>query len=191
MISQYPFERFPARVFRKLGQSNVDCDRDLVRRQHPLEMYPQFTFGCLKSWLELDDGADLLAENPVRQPDDRGIQYRAVREECGFDLHAINVLAPSNEHVLDSIEQVDESLIVLPTDIARAIPAIDKGGACRLRVVPVSLHHIGAADPDLAYFATRRLRSIVPDDTHIADWDGRAYTCGLSLIIFAAICGAD
>ena len=69
--------------------------------------------------------------------------------------------------------------MVLGAEIAGAEPLAEEGVLRLLRVVPVALHHVRAADDDFANGAVGKLVSAVVDDLHLTIGTGRPTDAGL------------
>ena len=112
-------------------------------------------------------------------------------EKRRFHLHTIDILAAANQHVLDAVEDIDETFRIDAPDIAGAIPAIGKTIGGRFRIVPITLHHIGPENPDFADLARSGRAAVRAYHLHIADGRGEADAIGASLIILTAIVAGD
>src|SRR5580704_2084328 len=127
-----------------------DVGRHLEARQ-PLPHVPaELLGGHLGPRSQDDGGADLLPEDVVGDPDDRGVGDRRMLEQGGFHLDRVHVLAPTDHHVLGPVHDVHESVLVDPGDVAGVEPALREGRRRGLGLVPVAAHHVGAFDPQLA-----------------------------------------
>src|SRR6478609_4358796 len=59
-----------------------------------------------------DDGLDRLSPTLVGDSDDGGVEDRRMIKKHPFDLGAVNVLAAGDDHVLEPVLDVDESVRV-------------------------------------------------------------------------------
>src|SRR5262245_26042435 len=81
-----------------------------------------------------------------------------------LDLSAVDVLATGDDHVLLTVDDVEESLIIGPDQIAGMEPAAGEGRGSRLGVLPVARHQGWAAVDDLADLARLHVVHVVVDD---------------------------
>ena len=81
----------------------------------------------------------------------------------GFLDHAwINVIAGTNDEILDPVDNEEEAFVVHDRNIAGSEETVDKRVLRRLRLVPVAFHDLWAADADLTAFTLRnRNRRVV------------------------------
>ena len=88
--------------------------------------------------------------------------------QCIFDFGRIDVFAAADDHVLQSIGDEDESVLVHIGAVTGMHPAVLEGGCGLLGLVPVALHHIRAPHDYLAHRAARHLAPLGVDDAHLA-----------------------
>ena len=118
-------------------------------------------------------GGRFFAQRRVGDTHQRGIGYRRVIVKNVLHFGRIDVLAPTDDHVLRAVDDIAPALLVEPRKVAGAHPAVDKGFGGRLGAVPIAFHHHWAARPQLADFAGFQFAVIVPDDLEIRDRDRR------------------
>ena len=63
------------------------------------------------------DGADLLAHHVIGNGDHRGFRDAGCGKQCGFDLDAGNVLAATDDDVLDPVDDVHAAGVVDAHDV--------------------------------------------------------------------------
>src|SRR5215813_2225132 len=62
-----------------------------------------------------------------------------------LDFTGVNILAASDNHVLQAIQNVEIAVSISIADIAGAKQAVSKGERIRLRIVPVPAHNVRAS----------------------------------------------
>src|SRR2546430_1281866 len=77
-----------------------------------------------RPWFELHDRLDLLAEHLVRDADDGGVDDAGMLEQHLLDLDAVHVLAAPDDHVFRPVDEVQEPVLVEPSNVAAAEPAV-------------------------------------------------------------------
>src|SRR5581483_11137091 len=188
LVAQVAFADLAGGVAGQLAVPEPDANRDLERRQ-PVPAVPlQLLDGHGRALLELHHRADLLAEDVVGDAEDGRVGYRRVLEQRGFDLGRIDVLATPDDHVLGPVGDRDEPVLVEAGDVAGAQPA---AGQERLRrglgLVPVPLHDVRAAHPQLAGLADRQVVALLVDDADVVDRQRRPAAFGLGEIVDAVV----
>ena len=90
----------------------------------------------------------------MRHTDHRGFADGGMLVEDVLDLARIHVVSATDDHVLLAIDDEEVTVLVDPGQVAGAEPAVIVDRVCGgLRVVPVTLHHVVAADHDLSHFS--------------------------------------
>ncbi|MCY1286701.1 hypothetical protein D9M70_356770 [compost metagenome] len=107
-----------------------------------------------------------LAPLVAGDADHRALRHGRVAGEGGLDLGGIDVLATGNDHVLDPVADVDETLLVHVAAVAGVHPAAPQRLGGGFRLVPVAHHHVRSAHHDLADGAARHLVVLGIDDAH-------------------------
>src|SRR6185369_4549941 len=79
------------------------------------------------SMLGHHDRAHLLAEDRVRDPDDRDLADLGVARQCLLDLARVDVETTADHDVLLAVHNGDEPLGVLHAEVARAEPTVHNG----------------------------------------------------------------
>ena len=85
-----------------------------------------------------------------------------------FDFGRIDVFAAADDHVLQTIGDEDEAVLVHVGTVTGMHPAVFECGCGLLGLVPVALHHIRAPHDHLAHRAARHLAPLGVDDAHLA-----------------------
>ena len=130
-----------------------------------------------------DRGAHLLAHQLVRHPDHGDLDDVGVGVDDLLDLARVHVHAAAQDHVLLAVDDREVALVVHGREVAGAEPAVGDGLGGRLGLAPVALHHVVAADRDLADLADRHLVAVEVDALHLAAGDGDADGAGLALAV--------
>src|SRR5690606_4943418 len=99
----------------------------------------------------LDEGAWRFAPFRVRPGDHGGSQHGRVAVEHIFHLDGRDVFAPGNDDVLAAVLDLDVTVGVHHSQVARVEPAAGKGLLCGLGILQVALHGDVAAEHDLAH----------------------------------------
>ena len=106
-----------------------------------------------------------------------------------LDLHAVDVLAAADQHVLCAVDDVDKTFFVDLRKVARLHPAVDEGLGRGLGLVPVAAHDDGAAIPEFAHLVRAQRLPLVAHDLDLAGGRGHAAARGLALIVLGEIAG--
>src|SRR6266513_371606 len=88
--------------------------------------------------------------------DDRALDHARMTGEHRFDLGGIDLQAAAVDHVLLAIEHTHEIVGVDRAEVAGMPEAAGKAFGRRLRIVPIALDDLRAADPYLADLAVRQ-----------------------------------
>src|SRR5215468_5974868 len=97
---------------------------------------------------------------------DSGFQDRGVLVQHFLDLARIHVETAADDQVLLPIDDVEEAVAVLHSQIACVEPAVPDRVRGRVRALPVALHHIVPADGDLTDLAGRQVAAHAVYDPH-------------------------
>ena len=106
----------------------------------------------------LDDGVDPLAHVLVGQADHRARAHVGVLLQGGLDLGGVDVGAAAQDHVGESIAEVEEPVLVEPADVAERLPAALAGARLGADVAVAGRVAGRGAEPHLALLAGRRAR---------------------------------
>src|SRR5438477_5284950 len=90
-----------------------------------------------------------------------------MRVNHSLDFAGVNVFSAGNDHVLQTIENVEVSICVLIADIAGAKEAVPECTLRLLRVVPIATHDIRAARDQLARLPGFDFLSCWIDNAHV------------------------
>ena len=143
----------------------LDVARDLVVGDLALAEGADLLVGRGLAGMQLDPGADRLAEARVGHANHLHVQHLRMPVEELLDLARIDVLAAADDHVLEAADDVDVALLVHRREVAGVHPAGLVDGLLRLGlVVPVALHHRVAAGAELACLAARHHAALGIDD---------------------------
>ncbi|MNY32509.1 hypothetical protein D3C86_1667300 [compost metagenome] len=85
-----------------------------------------------------------------------------------FDFVRVNVFPATDDHVLDTVDDIQKAVFIEVATIARVHPAVAQGLGSLFRLVPVAEHDAGTSDDDFAGASFWQLISFRIDDTHFA-----------------------
>ena len=108
-------------------------------------------------------------------------------EQRRLDLHAVNVLAAADHHVLGPVDDVDEALVVDTGDVAGVQPAAGERLGGRRGLVPVTLHDVGALDPQLADRPRREVVAQLVDHLEADHRYGGPHAVGMGHVVLSAV----
>src|SRR6516165_2739266 len=92
-----------------------------------------------------------------------------------FDFIRIHIETRHQDHVLLSVLDVDESLLIHVADVARAQPASGQHHLRGfIRTLPVAAHHLRAAHADFADLAERQILARIVLDGYLGRRDRQA-----------------
>src|SRR5699024_6291802 len=98
-----------------------------------------------------DEGVSDLSPLLIGCGDDRCFADTRMLEESRLHFGGIDILTSGNEHVLEAVDNEEESVVVEVADVACMKPtARGEGLICGFRVVPVAIGDVGAAGDDFA-----------------------------------------
>src|ERR1017187_6501743 len=100
-----------------------------------------------------------------------------------LNLARVHVVATSDDHVLLAVDDEEVALLVDPPEVAGVKPAVLDRLAGRGGALPIALHHVRAADHDLADLVHRTLVAMLVDDLHLHVLDRRSNRPRLALAI--------
>src|SRR5262249_31712133 len=96
------------------------------------------------------DGDDGLAPLLVRGADDRDIEDAGIVDQHAFDLGGGDGLPTGEDHILQSVHNVQIAVLVELADVAAVEPArVVEGGRSGFGVVPVTRRDVRPAHADL------------------------------------------
>src|SRR5664280_541237 len=119
-------------------------------------MCDQFLHSCLRALPKNDDRMHCLAPLVARNSDYRDLCHGGMRADGVFHLNGVNVLSPGDDHVLDSISQVQEVVFVNEPHVAGAIPAVAQYRFSFLWLLPVFAHEVAASRTHLPRLSSRK-----------------------------------
>src|SRR5207302_3946986 len=122
-----------------------------------------------KSFPRLENHAGLYDLTPlwIRYSENRHFTNCRMRVNDGFDFAGVNVLPAGDDHVLQTIENVEVSVGVLITNVARSEEAVSEREFSFFRLVPITAHDIRAASDQLARFPGFDFLSCWMDNAHV------------------------
>src|ERR1700678_4094557 len=107
-----------------------------------------------RAGFQLDEGLRRLAAIVVGNSDNAHFLDRGVLIDGLLDVARIDVEAAAEQHVLGSVDDENEAVLVHVADVAGAEESVRRHRLRGLlRLFPVSLHHVRALDADFAAFA--------------------------------------
>ena len=144
---------------RPLGQGvhQPDPPRILVRRDPVPGERAQFLWCRAGARLQRHSGADLLAQIRMRDADHGHLGDGRVLVQHLLDLPRVHVVAAPDDQVLLPVDDVVVAVGVHPGHVAGAEPSVGDRLGGGLGLVPVALHHVVAADGDLADLPARHV----------------------------------
>src|SRR6202158_2191819 len=149
---------------------NFELARNFVSCQTASNEFTEFVEGGGDVAGDGDDGADALAPFFVGGADDGKLGGQGVGDHKALDLGGVDVFAAANDHVLDTVGDKEESVLVSVPAIACFEPLAVEGRGGSLGVVPVARGHVRTADLDLAlhaWFVDNAPGAV--DDSHVAE----------------------
>src|SRR5207253_4016095 len=142
---QKPLKYLAGAAFWQFGLRKLDAARNFEIGERPSAIRDQLISSKSSPRPENNAGFHDLTPLRVRYSEDCDFAHGWMRVNHGFDFAGINVLSAGNDHVLQTIENVEVSICVLIADIAGAKEAVPECTLRLLRVVPIATHDIRAA----------------------------------------------
>ena len=96
------------------------------------------------------EGLDQLPARGVGDADHQRLEDLGMLVEHGLHLGRVDVHPGADDHVLEPVDDAEVAVAVQLADVAGVQPAVAQLGRRLLRAPPVPLHHLRAADDDLA-----------------------------------------
>ena len=177
-----PLQDLARRALRQLGHE-PHVTRVLVGRDALLDECLQVLRRRVRTRLQRDGGADLLAQLGVRHCHDRRLGDGRVLVEHLLDLAGIDVVAAADDQVLLAIDDEEVAVLVDLREVTGVEPAAAHRLGRRVGTLPVALHHVRALDDDLPHLALRDLLVVLVEDLHLDVADRRADRAGLALAV--------
>src|SRR5439155_537093 len=156
--------------------SKDDLSWHFVGRQPPATKGNDFLRADSGAVLQDDEGFDRFPAIFIRHTHDRRFFDLRMLEEHFFHLARVNVEAAGDDHVLLAVHDVVVARLVAPGDVASVEPAVAKHLRGFNGLVPITLHHLRAADDDFARFAHGQFAraGLEIHDTHLGVWNREA-----------------
>src|SRR4029077_11936334 len=165
-VPQKPLQYFAGAALRQLGLRELDAARNFEIGERSSAVRDQlFRSECFP---RLENNDSLYDFTPLRigYSDNRHFAHGRMRVNYGFAFAGVNVFSAGDDHVFQAIENVEVSLCVLITNVARSKESVPERQFGFLRVVPVTAHDIRAARDQLASFAGFNFLSCWIDNAH-------------------------
>src|ERR1700751_4578150 len=165
-LAQRSLENLPRSALGQLDWRELDTARNLIARQKPTEMRDQFIHAESGAGLQHHTSHHELSPLCIRYPKYCGLTDGRVLVEDGFDLSGVHVLTARDDHVLQAIQNIDKALGVLAADVAGTEHPLPKRELGLIRTIPITVHHIRAADDQLARLSDGNILACGIYDTH-------------------------
>src|SRR6266404_1044445 len=166
-VTENSFEDFAGAALRQLGFREFDAARNFEIGERSSAIRDQLISS--KSLPRLENNAGLHDFAPLRigYSEDRHFAHGWMRVNHGLDFAGINILAASDDHVFQAIENVEVSICVLIANVAGSKETVPEREFSFFRFVPITAHDIRAARDQLARFAGFNFRSCWIDNAHV------------------------
>src|SRR5215469_1136480 len=161
------------RSFRELVHE-PEAPRVLVSGDPLLRERDELRRGRAGTRLERDSGANLFPELRMGQPDHGDLRDGRMLVQDFLDLTRVHVVTAPDDEVLLAVDNVVVAVLVYPRHVSSAEPAVFDRLRGGIGLPPVALHHVVAADGDLADLALRNRLPFVVDEPHLHALDRRA-----------------
>src|SRR5258705_11882578 len=84
-----------------------------------------------------------------------------------FDLAGVNIFTAANNHVFQTIQQIEVTFGILIADVAATKHSITEGEVDLLRIVPISTHDVCAASDQFAFSSNPNFFPSVIDNADV------------------------
>ena len=111
-LPQFRFQDLARAALRERLVSENNLFRELVAGDTRPAMVDDVLFGRLVPLARYDDGKHRFSPFIVGDTDDSGFEHPRVLIESVFHLGAVDVLAPGDDHILGTVDDIDEVLLV-------------------------------------------------------------------------------
>src|SRR5712692_405832 len=120
--------------------------------------------------LQFDEGLGRLATIRIMNADDADLLDGRMLEYGLLDDARVDVIAAAKQHVLGAVDDIDIAVCIHVTDIASAQEPVGSHHDGRgFWILPVTLHHVGAFDADLAALSQRDVFAVAGDAGELDD----------------------
>src|SRR6267154_5133714 len=109
-LAQRPLENLPRAAFGQLAWRKLDAARNLVARQKPAAMRDQLIHADSGVGLQHHASHHELTPLWVRYPKDRRLKNGRMLVNDGFDLSGVHILAARDDHVFQTIQDVNKAV---------------------------------------------------------------------------------
>ena len=121
----------------------------------------QFVFGQAGVFFD-DEHFDCFTGVFVRYADDRAFEHFRMHDGDVFNFVRVHVKAGNEHHVLFTVNDFNEALLVHDADVARAEKAVGGHDFCGfIRALPVASHNLRAANGDFSRCAVGYFFAVV------------------------------
>ncbi len=173
------------------------CSVTIVTRLGTLKLARRSPTNCWSSstverlaLLDHHVAGQLLAEALVGDAVHGRFVHRRVFVDRRFDLGGVDVLAAAQHHVLRSVADVDEALVVDAADVSRAQPTVDDRVGSGIGSVPVPADQHRPTEPDLAGLAGGQHIADRVGDSEVHDRHRSPGRGGMGEEVVAGVAGA-
>ncbi len=126
------------------------------------------------AFLRRDECHRRLTFARVRAADHGALFHTGKAVDHLLDLARVDVHSMDQQHVLEPINDVQISIAVHPSQVARMKPAVADCFCGFIGIVKVAAHHVRTADADLAHFARRKHPAAFVADRNLDVFDRHA-----------------
>eukprot|EP00754_Rhynchopus_humris_P036659 Rhum_TRINITY_DN18749_c0_g1::Rhum_TRINITY_DN18749_c0_g1_i1::g.168328::m.168328 len=182
---QHKLLDFPCCCERKVVK-NVKTTGNLEVRDLPLRKALQLIEGEPRRRLfQNNAGANLLAHHRMRESDDSNIQDFGVLVQEGLNLSRVDVLSPSDDHVLLAANNPAVPVFVEFGNVSgvHETVAVDAFARRGLHAVVAARHHAVALRAQLAWLAALQRVTVVVNDLHLRVRMHHTHRLALQLLV--------
>src|SRR5262245_29761212 len=152
-----------------------DLLRTLEPRESRLAEGDHVLGGGVGAVPQYDERARLLSHQWVGHAYDRRFRHGRKRVEGLLDFSRVDVESAANDEVLLPLDDVEESIGIQPTHVARVKPALADRTRGLLGILVVPDHHVRPLDTHLAHVARRHHSILIVLDRDLDAWDRLTY----------------
>src|SRR5271168_248972 len=183
-------ERVPQNVLHNLAgggnrqlRPKLHATRALQRADLATAMFNDLLGLDLVPRFQYDDRVDRLSPFRVWNPDDCALAHAGMFVDRVFHILRIDVLAPGDDHVFETVDNEEVTVFIDPTRVAGMQPAVSDDSRGRFRIVPIAQHHRWSARDNLANHARRNFVIRRIEDAHL---DSKSRTPGPAAFVRGA-----
>ena len=134
-----------------------------------------------------NDSRNFFTQLVMRYTDDGTILHRIGFKENSLYFDAVDILAASQHHVLDAINNVDVSIRVNESRITRMEPTIGECLGRFFRLVPIPTNVVRAVHPNFTNGPWRNILAIFPNNADIGSDIRKTHTVLLGEVRSATV----